>query len=129
MKEVVSKKPVSNTCYTIASKDGRVLEVADFDHASGAAVQLWENTGVDSQKWLAVEVVDGLYKLENKLTGKVLDGKWVLGPPVGLHWKGQSALAVCGGPWRIQNCIQSLRQGAGHCGHEQGERRPCTDLG
>ena len=73
MKEVASKKPVSNTCYTIAAKDGRVLEVADFDYASGAAVQLWENTGVDSQKWLVIEVAEGVYKLENKLTGKVLD--------------------------------------------------------
>lgn len=37
------KKPVSNVCYQIAAKNGRVLEVADFNTASGAAVQLWDN--------------------------------------------------------------------------------------
>ena len=67
------KKPVSNVCYQIAAKNGRVLEVADFNTASGAAVQLWDNVKEDSQIWLLVEVAEGLYKLENKLTGKVLD--------------------------------------------------------
>ena len=50
-----------------------MLEVADFNTASGAAVQLWDNVKEDSQIWLLVEVAEGLYKLENKLTGKVLD--------------------------------------------------------
>ena len=50
-----------------------MLEVADFNPASGAAVQLWDNVKEDSQIWLLVEVAEGLYKLENKLTGKVLD--------------------------------------------------------
>ena len=45
----------------------------DFNTASGAAVQLWDNVKEDSQIWLLVAVAEGLYKLENKLTGKVLD--------------------------------------------------------
>ena len=81
----MSEKIVSNTYVTIAARDGRVLEVADFSHDSGALVQLWADAGEDSQRWVAVEVAEGLYKLENKLTGKVLDviasgadnGAWV----------------------------------------------------
>ena len=57
------KKPVSNVCYQIAAKNGRVLEVADFNTASGAAVQLWDNVKEDSQIWLLVEVAEGLYQL------------------------------------------------------------------
>ena len=101
MKEATSKKPVSNTCYTIAAKDGRVLEVADFDHASGAAVQLWESTGVDSQKWLAVEVAEGVYKLENKLTGKV---------PVSYTHLWRPGGQPCGG------CFQSALERGKGCG-------------
>lgn len=66
-------KVVSNTVYTISDKDGRVLEVANFNFDNGAAVQLWDNAKEDSQKWLIVEVAEGLYKIQNKLTGKVLD--------------------------------------------------------
>ena len=109
------KKPVSNVCYQIAAKNGRVLEVADFNTASGAAVQLWDNVKEDSQIWLLVEVAEGLYKLENKLTGKVLDvinagsqngawlhqwdyiGKdnqlWTLEPAADGRWKVRSKLS------------------------------------
>ena len=68
MKETVS----SNTVYTISSKDGRVLEVAGFARHAGAAVQLWESAGSASQQWVASEVKPGVYKLENRLSGKVL---------------------------------------------------------
>ena len=44
-----------------------------MDCNSGATVQLWENGNGDSQKWLAVEVETGWYKLQNKMSGKVLD--------------------------------------------------------
>ncbi|MEG1446270.1 MAG: RICIN domain-containing protein [Ruthenibacterium sp.] len=67
------KKITSNTYYTIATKDGHVLEVAGLSHEKGAGAQLWENAKGDSQTWLAVEVSDGIYKLQNKLSGKVLD--------------------------------------------------------
>ena len=67
------KKIVSGTCYQIAAKDGRVVEIAGMDCNSGATVQLWENGNGDSQKWLAVEVETGWYKLQNKMSGKVLD--------------------------------------------------------
>ena len=53
--EMNEKKPVSNVCYQIAAKNGRVLEVADFNTASGAAVQLWDNVKEDSQIWLSME--------------------------------------------------------------------------
>ena len=113
--EMNEKKPVSNVCYQIAAKNGRVLEVADFNTASGAAVQLWDNVKEDSQIWLLVEVAEGLYKLENKLTGKVLDvinagsqngawlhqwdyiGKdnqlWTLEPAADGRWKVRSKLS------------------------------------
>ena len=97
----MSEKIVSNTYVTIAARDGRVLEVADFSHDSGALVQLWADAGEDSQRWVAVEVAEGLYKLENKLTGKVLDviasgadnGAWVH-QGVGLPGQGQSAVGA-----------------------------------
>ena len=46
----MSEKIVSNTYVTIAARDGRVLEVADFSHDSGALVQLWADAGEDSQQ-------------------------------------------------------------------------------
>ncbi|MEG1873743.1 MAG: RICIN domain-containing protein [Ruthenibacterium sp.] len=67
------KNIVSGTYYIIAAPDGRVLEVADFDHNNGAAVQLWKNEGADSQMWLAEEIVPDTFRLVNKLTGKALD--------------------------------------------------------
>ena len=83
-----------------------MLEVADFNTASGAAVQLWDNVKEDSQIWLLVEVAEGLYKLENKLTGKVLDvinagsPERRMAAPVGLYRQGQPALDVGAGGGR-----------------------------
>ena len=68
-----SKTVTSNVYYSITAKNGLALEIADFNCAAGAAVQLWENANGDSQTWLAVAVADGYFKLENKLSGKVLD--------------------------------------------------------
>ena len=104
------KKPVSNVCYQIAAKNGRVLEVADFNTASGAAVQLWDNVKEDSQIWLLVEVAEGLYKLENKLTGKVLDVINAGHAP--LRLERPMALAVVGGIHEL--VLQALEQDRGH---------------
>ena len=99
------KKPVSNVCYQIAAKNGRVLEVADFNTASGAAVQLWDNVKEDSQIWLLVEVAEGLYKLENKLTGKVLVPRTAHGCTSGII----SARTTSSGRWSRR------RTAAGRC--------------
>ncbi|MEG2205963.1 MAG: RICIN domain-containing protein, partial [Oscillospiraceae bacterium] len=63
----------SNVYYSITTKNGLALEIADFNCASGAPVQLWENAKGDSQTWLLSEVAHGYFKIENKLSGKVLD--------------------------------------------------------
>lgn len=130
------KKPVSNVCYQIAAKNGRVLEVADFNTASGAAVQLWDNVKEDSQIWLLVEVAEGLYKLENKLTGKVLDvinagsQNGAMAAPVGLYRQGQPALdAGAGGGRPLEGALQAVWPGAGYRGHEPGKRRAPADMG
>ena len=40
--------------YTIASSNGRVLEVANYNPESGAAIQLWDYAGAEWQQVLIV---------------------------------------------------------------------------
>ena len=59
--------------YTITAANGKVVEVADFNPENGAAIQLWDYAGEDWQQWSFVRAGDGVYRICNKFTGKMLD--------------------------------------------------------
>ena len=59
--------------YTISAANGKVMEVADFNMDNGAKIQLWDNANVEWQQWGFVAAGDGVYRLKNRFTGKMLD--------------------------------------------------------
>ena len=61
--------------YVIATKDGKVLEVADFSRENGGGVRIWARTDEsgDTQQWVLEKVVEDYYKFTNRFSGKVLD--------------------------------------------------------
>lgn len=58
--------------YCIASAGGGMLE-AENSLECGAAVYLGEGTVTDNRLWKFLQAGDGVYKLQNKASGKVLD--------------------------------------------------------
>ena len=56
--------------YCIVSASGKVLEVEGGSSETGAAVQLWDAAAADHQQWKFLPAGDGVYKIENKATGK-----------------------------------------------------------
>lgn len=71
--------------YTIATVNGRVLEVADYNTENGASVRLWSYEGQPWQQWKFVEAGENEWRIVNCFTGKVMDlalggnanGTWV----------------------------------------------------
>ena len=59
--------------YTISNADGKVIEVADYNTENGAAIQLWKNVGEPWQQWRFVRAGEGVYRICNRFTGKMLD--------------------------------------------------------
>ena len=59
--------------YTIASANGKVVEVADFNTENGAAIQLYDYAGEEWQQWSFVRAGEGVYRIKNRFTGKMLD--------------------------------------------------------
>ncbi|WP_114778448.1 DUF2264 domain-containing protein [Botryobacter ruber] len=70
----MSVPPLTEGVYKITARhSGKALQVSGGASENGAAVQQWEYSGTDNQKW-QVEQVDGsLYKLTNLQSYKVLD--------------------------------------------------------
>ena len=59
--------------YTIASPNGRVLEVANYNPDPGAAIQLWDYAGAEWQQWAFVPVGVDTYRICNRFTGNAID--------------------------------------------------------
>ena len=59
--------------YTINAANGKVVEVADYNIENGAKVQLWDDANAEWQQWGFVAAGDGVYRVKNRFTGKMLD--------------------------------------------------------
>ena len=102
MKKTVQTVISPDKFYTIASANGKVVEVADFNTENGAAIQLWDYAGEEWQQWAFVRAGEGVYRIRNRFTGKMLDliaggvvdGTW-------LHqWEGTSGSSQL---WVLEN--------------------------
>ena len=98
------KKKVSQTVltdgkfYTISAANGKVVEVADYNIDNGAKIQLWDNVNAEWQQWNFVAAGDGVYRIQNRFTGKMLDldcGGVSDGTRVH-QWEGARRPASCG---------------------------------
>ena len=73
------KKKVAQTVltegkfYTISAANGKVVEVADYNIDNGAKIQLWDNVNAEWQQWTFVAAGDGVYRIRNRFTDKMLD--------------------------------------------------------
>lgn len=126
---------VEGRFYTIASPNGRVLEVANYNPESGAAIQLWDYAGAQWQQWTFVPVGADTYRICNRFTGKAIDlclggtGGWHLAAPVGLQHRPRPAVEtgadggrLCPLPLRARRQIPRSLPGV------QRQRRPRPDL-
>ena len=85
MKKTAQTVISADKYYTITAANGKVVEVADYNTENGAAIQLWDYAGEDWQQWSFVRAGDGVYRIRNRFTGKMLDliaggvvdGTWV----------------------------------------------------
>ena len=59
--------------YTISAANGKVVEVADYNTDNGARIQLWDNANAEWQQWSFERVGEGVYRIKNRFTQKVLD--------------------------------------------------------
>ena len=103
MKKTVQTVISPDKFYTIASANGKVVEVADFNTENGAAIQLWDYAGEEWQQWVFVRAGEGVYRIRNRFTGKMLDliaGGVVDGAFAAPSGKAPAAPASCGF-WRI----------------------------
>ena len=87
--------------YTISAANGKVVEVADYNIDNGAKIQLMDNANFEWQQWNFVAAGDGVYRIQNRFTGKMMDlalggvveGTW-------LHqWGRTSGLSQC---WALE---------------------------
>ena len=88
--------------YTISAANGKVIEVADYNIDNGAKIQLMDNANFEWQQWNFVAAGDGVYRIQNRFTGKMMDlalggvveGTW-------LHqWGRTSGLSQC---WELES--------------------------
>ena len=134
------RKKVSQTVltegkfYTISAANGKVVEVADYNIDNGAKIQLWDNVNAEWQQWNFVPAGDGVYRIQNRFTQKMLDldcGGVSDGTRVH-QWRrpGVQPAVGRGGFQRRhrQDQIQPGRQAAGRGGHEHRKRHPAADL-
>jgi hypothetical protein len=59
--------------YTIKARNGKVLEVENFNTENGAAIRLWDYAGHPWQQWRFVEAGEGVWRIQNRFTGKMMD--------------------------------------------------------
>ena len=59
--------------YTISAANGKVVEVADYNIDNGAKIQLMDNANFEWQQWGFVAAGDGVYRIQNRFTGKMMD--------------------------------------------------------
>ena len=59
--------------YTISAANGKVVEVADYNIDNGAKIQLMDNANFEWQQWGFVAAGDGVYRIRNRFTGKMMD--------------------------------------------------------
>ncbi len=71
------KQIIENGTYTIASKlkSNYILDVANSSRENCANIQLWQNSGVENQRFSITYVGDGYYKITSVYSKKVLDVK------------------------------------------------------
>ena len=72
MKKVSQTVIVANAFYTIANTSGKVVEGAAGE-TNGGAVQLGVYTHKETQEWAFLRVGEGVYRIKNRGTGKMLD--------------------------------------------------------
>lgn len=121
--------------YTISAANGKVVEVADYNIDNGAKIQLMDNANFEWQQWNFVAAGDGVYRIQNRFTGKMMD------LDMGGVSDGTRVHPVGGCPgiqpavgrgayqrWPRQDQVQPGRQAAGPR-HGYRERHRAADLG
>ena len=83
MKKTAQTVISADKYYTIPAANGKVVEVADYNTENGAAIQLWDYAGEEWQQWSFVRAGDGVYRICNRFTGKMLD--LIAGGVDGIH--------------------------------------------
>ena len=72
MKKVAQTMIVADAFYTIANASGKVVEGAEGE-TNGGAVQLAVYAHKPNQEWAFLRVGEGVYRVRNRGTGKMLD--------------------------------------------------------
>lgn len=72
MKKIAQTVITAGKYYTIAGASGRVVEAVE-PAENGAAVQLGNYAHKPSQEWAFIRVGEGVYRIQNRATGKMLD--------------------------------------------------------
>ncbi|MCI2047147.1 MAG: RICIN domain-containing protein [Faecalibacterium sp.] len=72
MKKVAQTLIVADSYYTIANASGKVMEGMDSKE-NGAAVKLGNDAHKPTQEWSFLRVGEGVYRIRNRGTGKMLD--------------------------------------------------------
>ena len=76
---MAAKKKIAQTVitegkyYTINAANGKVVEVADYNIENGAKIQLWDDANAEWQQWGFVAAGDGVYRVQNRFPGKMMD--------------------------------------------------------
>ena len=120
--------------YTISAANGKVIEVADYNIDNGAKIQLMDNANFEWQQWNFVAAGDGVYRIQNRFTGKMMDLTWAASATAPASTSGRVPSiqpAVGRGAyqrWPRQDQVQPGRQAAGpRYGYR--ERHRAADLG
>lgn len=72
MKKMAQTILTAEQYYTIANTSGKVIEGVESKE-NGAAVQLANYTHSENQQWAFVRMGEGVYRIQNRGTGKMLD--------------------------------------------------------
>ena len=122
--------------YTIAAANGKVVEVKDYNTENGAQIQLWDNANAEWQQWSFVRAGEGVYRIKNRFTGKMMDLD-CSGVTDGTHvhqWEGANAssqlwIVEPANDGRVNDQVQPGRQVPGPGQHEHRKRCSPADLG
>lgn len=72
MKKVAQTVIAADQFYTLANAAGKVIEAAE-GQANGGAIQLGVYDHKASQEWAFIRVGEGVYRIKNRGTGKMMD--------------------------------------------------------
>ena len=94
--------------YTISAANGKVVEVADYNIDNGAKIQLMDNANFEWQQWNFVAAGDGVYRIQNRFTGKMMDlDMGGVSDGTRVHqWEGAQHPASCGS-WSLPTMAAS----------------------